>query len=149
MIEYTTPGRVRAAHARIIQEEIGQIGRRWWLGALGLEPGVIDGPVVLSGSTPLFRGRGIPDPDDLFMAFGDAAFIVDTLEDWARRFTLKWHIRMNGDDWGAIDPTGLSRPLLDQMEKWARRAGVGPRDKGAWPVSAERREVLFRAYPGT
>lgn len=148
MIRYSSTGKVRASAAEKIQAEVGSIRRRWWQGALGFDPGEIDGPVVLSGAVPLFRAGGIPDEDELFMAFADAAFILERLEGWSKRFRIKWHIHMNGDDWGAVDPTGLSRPLLDQMEKWARRAGAASLGKGRWAVSAERHAALDRKHKG-
>jgi hypothetical protein len=80
------------------------------------------------------------------MAFADASFIVARLAAWAKRFGIKWHLRMNGDEWGAIDATGLTRPLLNQMVKWARRVGAVELGRGAWEVSGERLEQLVRKY---
>lgn len=149
MLEYASTNKVSVSAARKIQEEIGAIDRAWWRGAIGLEPDETDRPSVLSGSTALFhRGQEIPDGDDLFMAFADGAFIVDLLWDWSKRFKVKWHLRMNGDDWGAIDQTGLTPPLLGQMEKWARRAGVSSGGKGRWSIPEDRRTALFRRHPG-
>ena len=148
MIRYESTGRVGVSSARKIQKEVGAIRRPWWNGALGFDVDEIDQPVVLSGSTPLFRARGIPDGDDVFMAFADAAFVLERLSDWSRRFKIKWHIGMNDDDWGSIDPSGFSRPLLGQMNKWARRARAAPAGDGTWSVSGERHEELFRKHKG-
>ena len=146
MLEYASTRKVSASAARKIQVDIGAIRRIWWRGAIGLEGGGSDAPSILSGSTPLFHAQGIPDEDDLFLAFSDAAFIVGRLADWSKRFTIKWHLAMNGDDWGAIDASGLSPQLLGQMEKWARRAGVAPAGKGSWAIPEERRAALLRKY---
>src|SRR5207247_8225709 len=101
-----------------------------------------------SGSTPLFHKSGIPDEDDLFMAFADASVIVQALSRWAKRFKVKWHVRMNDEDWGSIDPTGRSRPLLDQMNKWARRARVPAQEKRTWPIDEDRRAELLLRHAG-
>ena len=148
MLRYASTGKVGASAIRRIQEEIGGLRRPWWRGAIGLDVEETGQPAVLSGGTALFHAQGIPDEDDLFMAFADAAFILDRLADWAKRFRIKWHLRMNGDDWGAIDPTGRSGPLAGQMEKWARRARVSPAEGGAWIVDEDRRAGLLRRHAG-
>ena len=146
MLRYESAGRIGVSGIRKILAEIGTIDRRWWRGVLGFDAERRDRPVVLSGATPLFHPQDIPDEVDLFMAFSDAAFIVGRLSDWSKRFTIKWRLRMNGDDWGAIDASGLSPVLLGQMEKWARRAGVYSRRKGEWSIPEERRADLLRRY---
>lgn len=146
MIRYESVGRVKPSAAGKILGETGALDRRWWNGRLGLDVEEEGRPSVLRGQTPLFHARGIPDGDDLFMAFGDALFILRRLSDWAARFGIKWRITMNGEDWGAVDPGGLTRPLVEQMDKWAGRAGAarsGPRD---WAVSEARREELLERY---
>jgi hypothetical protein len=148
MIEYASTGKVGVSAAGKIQEEAGAIRRPWWRGALGFDADRSDGPVILSGRTPLFHAGGIPDEDDLVMAFADASFIVAQLAAWAKRFRIKWRLRMNGEDWGAIDATGLTRPLLNQMVKWARRAGAVECEKGVWAVPGERLEELSRRHQG-
>ena len=148
MIRYESTGRVGVSAVRKIQEEIGAIGRVWWQGALGFDVGEIDRPMVLSGSTKLFHGPGIPDADDVFMAWTDALFILERLSDWSKRFKIKWRIGMNDDDWGSIDPSGFSGPLLGQMKKWARRVGAREIEKGTWVVPGERLDELTKKYKG-
>ncbi len=149
MLRYASTRKVGASALRKIQEEIGSIQRTWWRGAIGLEADEAGPPSILSGSTPLFHAPGaIPDEEDLFLAFADAAFIVGRLADWSRRFTIKWHLTMNGDDWGAIDASGLSPALLGQMEKWARRAKVDSAGKGTWSIPEGRRAELLRRHEG-
>ena len=148
MIRYSSTGNVGQSAARKIQEEIGTIKREWWQGAIGFDVESFGQPQVLSGQTPLFHQTGIPDEDDLFMAFADAAFILDRLASWSKRFKIKWHLRMNDEDWGSIDPTGLSRALLDQMEKWSRRARVVSEGRGRWTVPEDRRADLLRRHSG-
>lgn len=146
MLRYESAGRIGVSEIRKILAETGTIDRKWWRGALGFDAERMDRPAVLSGATPLFHPQDIPDEVDLFMAFSDAAFIVGRLADWSKRFTVKWHLTMNGDDWGAIDASGLSPALLGQMEKWARRVGVYSRGKGQWSIPEDRRTDLLGRY---
>jgi hypothetical protein len=146
VIQYASTAKVSVSAARKIQEEIGAIHRAWWRGAIGVDAEETDRPAVLSGATPVFHKTGVPDEDDLFMAFADASFILAHLDRWAKRFKIKWHIRMNDEDWGSIDATGLSRPLLDQMEKWARRVGAVEIEKGTWVTPGERLEEMLQKY---
>src|SRR3989442_15963082 len=76
MLEYETTRRVNASIVQSIFDEIGEIDRDWWHGALGLDVSEEGRPSILSGRTPLFHQRAIPDGDDLFMAFADAVFIL-------------------------------------------------------------------------
>src|SRR5947207_3183867 len=94
MLGYETTHRVNASIVQSIFDEIDEIDRDWWRGALGLDVSEEGRPSILSGRTPLFHKQGIPDDEDLFMAFGDAAFILGRLAGWAKRFKIKWHIRM-------------------------------------------------------
>lgn len=146
MIRYESTGKVGVSAARKIQGEVGAIRRTWWQGALGFDVGEIEQPLVLSGSTKLFHGPGIPDEDDVFMAWTDASFILEHLRRWSKQFKIKWHLRMNEDDWGSIDPSGLSRPLLNQMVKWSRRIGAVEIEKGTWVAPGERLDELMRKY---
>lgn len=146
MMQYESAGRIGVSRIREIMTETGALDRRWWRGALGLDAERMDRPSVLSGATLLFHAQGIPDEVDLFMAFSDAAFIVERLLDWSERFTIKWHLTMNRDDWGAVDASGLSPLLLGQMKKWARRAGVASAGKGRWSIPEDRRAELLGKY---
>jgi len=147
MLRYESTGRIGASDARKIAGEAAALDRAWWRGGIGFDGEESQGPTVLSGGTPLFhRSVKIPDPDDLFMAFADAAFILERLSDWSRRFKVKWHVRMNDEDWGAVDPSSFTKPLLDQMEKWARRVGVPSGGKGRWRVDESRRAELAARY---
>lgn len=149
MLSYETTGRVGASAARKIAAEAAGLQRAWWRGGLGFDLDEAAGPAVLSGATPLFHtSKHIPVDDDLFLAFADAAFILERLEDWARRFKVKWHVRMRDEDWGAVDPSGPTRPLLDQMEKWARRVGVPATGKGTWRIDESRRAELLARHAG-
>lgn len=145
MLRYETTGKVKTAAARVILEEAGAIDRAWWNGGIGFEAEDPDAPIELSGKTSLFRA-GIPMDDDLFMSFADMTVIVERLADWAKRYRLKWHLTMHGDDWGAVDSTGPTPPLQDQMKKWSKRAKVAPAGKG-WLISEERRKELLARHP--
>jgi hypothetical protein len=148
MIRYESAGRVKVSAVGRILEEIGAMDRRWWHGRLGLDAEEEGRPSILRGRTPLFYPQGVPEEDDLFMAFGDALFIVHRLADWAGRFKIKWRVTMNDEDWGAIDPGGPTRPLVEQMDKWDGRVGaarVGGKD---WGVSEYRREEILNRTGG-
>jgi len=148
VLRYESAGKVGVSAAQSILEEIGAIRRDWWRGALGLDPSEEGRPAVLSGKTPLFHAHGIPDADDVFMAFADAAFIVERLAAWAKRYKIKWRIRMHDEDWGAVDPTGLTKPLREQMGKWSGRARVFESGPASWHVPEERRAELLVRYAG-
>jgi len=148
VIRYESAGRVSASAVRAIQEEAAAVERRWWRGALGLDAEGEGRPAVLRGRTPLFHAQGVPDEDDLFLAFADALFILHRLADWAKRFGVKWRVWMNDEDWGAVDPGGPTRPLVEQMDKWAGRAGAARVGKRDWEVSESRRGELLDRYGG-
>ncbi len=144
MLRYETTGKVKPSAARAILGEAGAIDRSWWNGALSFDVEPSGAPVELSGGTPLFRA-GVPMEDDLFMAFSDMIVILERLSDWAGRFRLKWRLTMNGDDWGAVDGTGPTPPLQDQLRKWSKRARVAPAGKG-WLIPEERRREVFARH---
>jgi hypothetical protein len=148
VLRYESVAQVKPSAIHVIQLEIGAIERQWWRGTLGVDASEEERPAILSGKTALFHGSDIPDADDVFMAFADAAFILEMLADWAKRFKIKWRIRMREDDWGAVDPIGMTRPLLDQMRKWSGRAGVYQSGKLGWSVPEERRIELLARYAG-
>lgn len=148
MLDYTSTGKVKVAAARAILQDIAGIERDWWRGALGLDGAEDDRPAVLSGRTPLFHRSAIPDADDLFMSFADAEFILRRLAAWARTHKIKWHIRMNDEDWGAVDPGGLTKPLVEQMGKWAHRLRIFPNGRDTWFVPEDRRAELLRLHAG-
>jgi hypothetical protein len=128
--------------------DIEGIEREWWRGALGLDASDGQRPSTLAGRTALFHKSGIPDDEDLFMAFADAAFILGQLAGWAKRHKIKWHVRMNDEDWGAVDPSGLTPPLLQQMGKWAHRLRIFPSGRDTWFVSEHRRAELLSRHAG-
>jgi len=148
MLRYESTGRVRAASIRSILKDVGELQRDWWRGALGFDASDEEGPAILSGRTGLFTKSGIPDDDDLFMAFADAAFILERLAGWSKKHTIKWHLRMHDDDWGAIDPSGFTKPLTEQMGKWAHRLRIFPSGREAWFVPEDRRAELLARHAG-
>ncbi len=143
MIRYESAGRVGASAVRTILEEAGAVDRRWWRGGLGFDAKGDGRPEVLRGRTPLFHSHGVAEEDDLFMAFADALFIVRCLAGWAERFRIKWRVWMNDEDWGAVDPGGPTKPLVERMDKWAGRAGAARMGKRDWEVSEGRRADLL------
>lgn len=148
MLRYETTAKVGVAAVRHILDEISAIERVWWHGRLGLDPSDDARPAILSGKTALFHSRtSIPDEDDVFMAFADAAFIVERLAAWAKKYKIKWKLQMYDEDWGAIDPTGLTKPLREQMGKWSGRAKVFETGPASWAIPEDRREALLAKYP--
>lgn len=148
MLQYESTSRVGASAVRAILKDIDGIERDWWRGAIGLDASDEGRPSILTGRTALFHKSGIPDADDLFMAFADAAFILGRLAGWAKRHKIKWHIRMNDEDWGAVDPSGLTKPLLEQMGKWAHRLKIFPSGRDTWFVPEDRRAELLARHAG-
>ncbi|HLY09539.1 MAG TPA: hypothetical protein VKW04_09575 [Planctomycetota bacterium] len=146
MLRYESTRKVGLSAIRGMLEEIGAIRRTWWRGALGLDPAEEGRPAIVSGTTALFHAHGIPDGDDVFMAFADAAFIVERLAAWSKRYTIKWRLRMRDEDWGAVDPAGLTKPLRDQMRKWSGRAGVFESGSASWAIPEERRQALLARH---
>lgn len=122
--------------------------RDWWRGPLGFDASDEEGPSILTGRTPLFHKSGIPDADDLFMAFADTAFILGRLAGWAKQHKIKWHLRMHDDDWGAVDPGGFTKPLTEQMGKWAHRLRIFPNGKDTWFIPEDRRAELLARHAG-
>jgi hypothetical protein len=148
VLYYESVAQVKPSAIHVITREIVAINRQWWRGTFGLDASEEERPAILSGKTALFHTQGIPDADDVFMAFADADYILERLGDWAERFKIKWRIRMREDDWGAVDPTGMTRPLFDQMTKWSSRAGVYQGGKPRWSVPEGRRTELLARYAG-
>ena len=148
MLQYESTSRVKSSVVRAIREEIQAIERDWWKGALGFDAAEEDRPSTLTGRTPLFYQSGIPDSDDLFMAFSDSAFILGMLSGWSKKHKIKWHIRMHDEDWGAVDPSGLTKPLLDQMGKWAHRLKIFPNGRDTWFIPEDRRAELLARHAG-
>jgi hypothetical protein len=145
MLRYETASKVGASAARAILAEAAELKREWWNGGIGFENDEPSVPEVLKGATPLFRSN-VPLEDDLFMAFGDMSAIADLLIDWAARFGVKWRLDMNGEDWGAIDPTGPSQVLIDQLTKWSKRAKVPSAGKARWLIPDTRRRDLSQKH---
>ena len=101
--------------------------------------------MILKGGTPLFRSNALLE-DDLFMSFGDMSFIVDRLAGWAAAHGVKWRLHMHDEDWGAIDPTGPSQMLLDQLTKWSKRAKVPSAGKAKWLIPDTRRREIGQKH---
>jgi hypothetical protein len=146
MLKYESASKVGLSSARSILAEAAAVDRAWWNGALGFENLEPAAPEVLKGGVSLFR-PGVGLEDDLFMAFSDMAVVVDLLSDWASRFGVKWHLFMDDEDWGTIDPTGPSQVLLDQLRKWSRRAKVPEAGKAKWLIPDTRRRDISGRHP--
>jgi hypothetical protein len=148
MFSYESASKVSASAVAAIFRDLEGLDRVWWRGVLGLDASDQGRPALLAGRTPLFHAQGIPDEDDLFMAFADVVFILDRLSRWAQEYRIKWRVRMHGEDWGAVDPGGLTKPLFGQMEKWARRVQVFSSGRDAWFVPEDRRAALLARHAG-
>jgi hypothetical protein len=143
MLRYSTAARVGEGAARRILEAAAALRRDWWKDPLGLDR---TGDRTLEGRSALFHSGGIPDADDLFMAFADAVFILERLGAWAREERLKWRFTMHDDDWGALDPSGPDPVLRRALDKWAGRVRAERLPKGRYAVSEERRAGLLARH---
>jgi hypothetical protein len=147
MLRYESTSRLKPSVIRAIQKDVQATERDWWKGALGFDAADDDEhPSTLSGRTALFYKTGIPDAEDLFMAFADAAYILGRLAGWSKQHKIKWHIRMHDDDWGAVDPSGFTKPLADQMGKWAHRLKIFPNGRDTWFIPEDRRAELLARH---
>jgi hypothetical protein len=146
VLRYESASKVGLASARAILAEMAAVERAWWHRAPTFENAEPTGPEVLRGRASFFRS-GVPLEDDLFMAFGDMAALVDLLRGWASRFGVKWHLFNDDDDWGTIDPTGPSQVLLGQLAKWSRRAKVPEAGKAQWLIPDTRRRDIAAKHP--
>lgn len=82
---------------------------------------------MLEGSTKLFYPGGYSDvpgsvvdvdgDEDDFMARRDAAFIIEQLLIWSKRFSITWLIEMADVEFGSISNGKLSRELVSQFQK--------------------------------
>ena len=146
MLRFESASKVGVSAARRIQAEASGVDRPWWYKPLSFENADPKAPEFLKGGISLFR-PGVPLEDDLFMAFGDMAAVVDLLSGWAKDHGVKWHLFMDADDWGTIDPTGPSQVLLDQLKKWSKRAKVPEAGKGKWLIPDTRRRDISMKHP--
>ena len=47
-----------------------------------------------------------------------------------------------------LDPSGLTKPLIDQMGKWARRLKIFPSGRDTWFVPEDKRAELLARHAG-
>jgi hypothetical protein len=146
MLRFESASKVGVSAARTILAEAAGVERQWWHGALSFENAEPKAPEALKGGISLFR-PGVPLEDDLFMSFGDMVAVVDLLSAWAKAQGVKWHLFMDQDDWGTIDPTGPSQVLLEQMKKWSKRAKVPEAGKAKWMIPDTRRRDISIKHP--
>ncbi|HEX7901595.1 MAG TPA: hypothetical protein VF950_27800 [Planctomycetota bacterium] len=146
MLRFESASKVGVSAVRAIVGEAAGVDRQWWHKPLSFENAAPQAPEYLKGGISLFR-PGVPLEDDLFMAFGDMAAVVELLSGWAKAHGVKWHLFMNADDWGTIDPTGPSQVLLGQLKKWSKRAKVPDAGKGQWLIPDTRRRDISMKHP--
>lgn len=104
-----------------------------------------DGPIgdgkdkYLFGEARLYLGEYETDPgkfrevdaaDDALMAYADALFTVEQLQEWARTYGAAWEVQL-GRLKGRVDGTGPDSSAQRMLADLARRAG------GATPQQAE------------
>ena len=146
MLCFESASKVGVSAARAILAEAEGVDRDWWQRPLTFENGEPAAPEVLKGGISLFR-PGVPLEDDLFMSFGDMAAVVELLSGWSKAHGVKWHLFMDEDDWGTIDPTGPSHLLLEQLKKWSKRAKVPEAGKAKWLIPDTRRRDISSRHP--
>lgn len=138
MLRIESASKVGVSACRSILAEAKAVDRAWWNKPLSFENAEPAFPEALKGCISLFR-PGVPLEDDLFMGFGDMVAVVELLAGWAGTHGVKWHLFMDADDWGTIDPTGPSQVLLNQLKKWSKRAKVPEAGKAKWLIPDTRR----------
>lgn len=146
MLHFESASKVGLSAQRAILREMADVERPWWHKPPSFENAEPAGPEFMKGGMALFR-PGVPLEDDLFMAFGDMTALVELLGGWSKAHGVKWHLFMEKDDWGTIDPTGPSQLLLDQLKKWSKRAKVPEAGRGKWMIPDTRRREISDRHP--
>jgi hypothetical protein len=135
---YRSRSKVRDADARqIAAEAVGDARRRpaW------SEPNHVhaaDGPFgdgqdkYLFGEARLYLGEYETDPgkfrevdakDDALMAYADAIFTVQQLQEWAQRYGLSWEVQL-GRSRGRVEASGADASAKKLLAELSRKAGV-------------------------
>jgi len=140
-IAYRSRGKVPDAAARqIAAQAVGDARRRpaW------SEPNhvhAVDGPIgdgsekYLFGEVKLYlveyetepgKFREVDPKDDAVMAYADALFTVQQLQEWAQHYGMSWEVK-RGPDKGRVEasgPDGAAQKLLAELS--ARASGITP-----------------------
>jgi hypothetical protein len=137
-IEYRSRSKVRDADARkIAAEAVGDARRRpaW------SEPNhvhALGGPIgdgkdkYLFGEARLYLGQYETDPgkfrdvdpqDDALMAYADALFTVEQLQEWARRYGVSWDLQL-GRARGRVEASGADSSAQKLLAGLSQKAGL-------------------------
>jgi len=139
-LAYRSRSKVRDADARqIAGEAVGDARRRpaW------SEPNHVhaaDGPIgdgsdkYLFGEARLHLGEYETDPgtfrevdpkDDAVMAYADALFTVQQLQEWAQRYGISWDVQL-GRSRGRVEAAGPDSAAQKLLSELSREARVAP-----------------------
>jgi hypothetical protein len=137
-LAYRSRSKVGDAHARqIAAEAVGDARRRpaW------SEPNHVhaaDGPIgdgenkYLFGEARLYLGEYETDPgkfrevdpkDDALMAYADALFTVQQLQEWAQRYGVSWDVQL-GKLRGRVEASGADAAAQNLLSELSRKAGI-------------------------
>jgi hypothetical protein len=137
-LAYRSRSKVRDAHARqIAAEAVGDARRRpaW------SEPNHVhaaDGPIgdgedkYLFGEARLYLGEYETDPgkfrevdpkDDALMAYADALFTVQQLQEWAQHYDVSWDVQL-GKLRGRVEASGADAAAQKLLSELSRKAGI-------------------------
>ena len=149
-IAYRSRNKVRDADAqKIAAEAVGDARRRpaW------SEPNHVhaaEGPFgdgkdkYLFGEARLYLGEYETDPgkfrevaaeDDALMAYADALFTVQQLQEWAQRYGVSWDVQL-GAARGRVEASGADASAQKLLAELSRKAGAG-----AEQVELRRRRI--------
>ena len=137
-LAYRSRSKVRDASARqIAAQAVGDARRRpaW------SEPNHVhaaDGPIgdgedkYLFGEARLYLGEYETDPgkfrevdpkDDALMAYADALFTVQQLQEWARSYGVSWDVQL-GKLRGRVEASGADAATQNLLSELSRKAGI-------------------------
>lgn len=141
-LTYQTTKPVSAAVKRAVLDDAARLNRErvWWGESFIFfevpqkGKGKAKGLTPLTGDTKLFRSDA-DEEDDTFMAFRDAAFILQHLVRWSQEHGIDWTLEMVGAEVGAIT-AGAVEP-----------AGLFGWDEPETPAAQRRAARIHRKYP--
>ncbi len=125
-LDYCTTAAVPQPVKDAIEAELQQVvpAHDWWAESLKFfDPGENNGrlfgatKIFLIGYTSNDGGYTDVDPDeDSLMAYCDTCFILNTLEEWNRKYGVSWQVDCAGEPIGAISNGQWDRQLREYVD---------------------------------
>ena len=85
------------------------------------------------------RFREVDASDDAVMAYADALFTVQQLQEWAQRYHVSWDLQL-GRAHGRVDASGPDSDAQKLLTELSRKARIGPEQADA------QRRVIDQKY---